>query len=76
MVDMKKMRAQRSPEASDKKRYLEMIQDIRNAAGTYGADSLSEWEEGFIDSVEEQLASGRSLSEKQREKLEGIGDKY
>ncbi len=36
---------------------------------------LSDWERGFVDSLGEALASGRTLSERQREILERIWDK-
>ena len=36
---------------------------------------LTEWEQGFIDSLSKQLERGRSLTEKQEEILNRIWDK-
>jgi hypothetical protein len=36
---------------------------------------LSEWEENFVISIEEQLKKGRGLTEKQIERLESIYDR-
>jgi len=36
---------------------------------------LSEWEENFVISIEEQLNKGRRLTEKQIERLESIYDR-
>ncbi len=36
---------------------------------------LSDWERGFVDSIQRQLASGRTLTEKQEEQLELIWEK-
>lgn len=37
--------------------------------------SLTEWEENFIISLEDQVKQGRTLSPKQLERLESIYDK-
>ena len=36
---------------------------------------LSEWEQQFIDSISKQLEHGRSLTDKQRERLEQIWER-
>jgi len=36
---------------------------------------LSDWEREFIDSISRQLAAGRSLTDKQVEKLEAIWER-
>jgi hypothetical protein len=48
-----------------------MIEDCQKHEG-----KLSDWERGFIDSIERQLSQpGRTLSEKQRETLDRIWDR-
>lgn len=49
-----------------------MIEDIRDATGIIGGIELSQWEEEFVDSIEERLSDGESLTEAQGEKLEEI----
>jgi hypothetical protein len=53
----------------------EMIADIHNTNGVSGGIELDEWEEDFIDSLEDRLNSGRSLTPKQREILVAIWDR-
>ena len=36
---------------------------------------LSEWEQGFIDSIDSQLGNGNGISEKQYEKLSDIWER-
>lgn len=36
---------------------------------------LSDWERGFIDSIGQQLARGRALTEKQAERLDEIWER-
>jgi hypothetical protein len=36
------------------------------------SDDLTEWEQGFVESVEEQSDSGKVLTKKQMDKLEKI----
>lgn len=38
-------------------------------------EKLSDWERGFIDSIGKQLADGRSLTDKQIERLEAIWER-
>lgn len=38
-------------------------------------DRLSNWEQDFLQSIAEQIAKGRALSEKQVNKLNSIWDK-
>lgn len=35
-------------------------------------DDLSEWEQSFVESIDDQLSRGQSLTEKQRAKLMAI----
>jgi len=48
----------------------QMIEDILQRE-----EKLSEWEASFIDSIESQLRRGRSLTEKQDEKLTAIWER-
>lgn len=50
--------------------WQEMINDCQERES-----KLTEWEEGFIDSIEEQLDERQSLSPKQVEILERIWEK-
>jgi hypothetical protein len=52
-----------------------MVEDIRSAEGCVNGIELNQWEEEFMESIEERLNAGRSLSEKQREKLQEIWDR-
>lgn len=54
---------------------LEAIETATSIASRNGGLKLNEWEEGFVNSVTEQLDNGKSLSEKQVEKLTDIWDK-
>jgi hypothetical protein len=49
---------------------LQMIEDCEKRQS-----KLSEWEATFIDSLSVQLGKGRSLTEKQSEKLEAIWER-
>lgn len=56
----------------------QMISDIQDAARIpphNGGVELNEWEEGFIDSLADQRAEKKSLSEAQVEKLVQIWEK-
>ncbi len=53
----------------------EMIEDIRNADGVSGGIELSEWEQEFVESAEDQLNAGRPLTKRQRAKLAEIWDR-
>lgn len=46
---------------------LQMIEDCENRES-----KLSEWEQGFIESISVQLGRGGSLTSKQKDKLEAI----
>ena len=48
----------------------QMVEDCQNRESM-----LSDWERGFIDSLAKQMADGRSLTEKQADKLESIWTK-
>lgn len=50
-------------------RHEQMIEDIRNASGVIGGIKLTQWEEEFIDSIEDLLVDEESLTEPQSEKL-------
>ena len=50
--------------------YFDMIGDCQ-----YRESLLSEWETHFLDSIEDQLESGRMLTNKQIEKLEDIWER-
>lgn len=47
--------------------HQEMVNDLEKHA-----QNLSDWEIGFVDSISKRLADGKSLSEKQAEKLRKI----
>lgn len=49
--------------------HLLMVEDIRDVSGDI---ELNDWEEEFLDSIEERLENGRNLSERQAETLEKI----
>lgn len=53
----------------------EMVEDIRSADGVSGGITLSEWEQEFVESIEDRLNSGKSLTPRQIEVLEGIWDR-
>jgi hypothetical protein len=48
--------------------YQSWIAAIRDEA----EEKLSDWERGFVDSLDEQLDGGRDLSERQAQSLERI----
>ena len=50
--------------------YLTLIEDCENRS-----DRLTGWECDFIDSIKNQIAEGRRLSEKQTERLDIIWEK-
>lgn len=53
-------------------KHEEMTEDIRGAEGASGGITLTQWEEEFMESIEGRLADGKSLTDGQIEKLEGI----
>ncbi len=53
----------------------EMLEDIKNADGVSGGVTLSEWEAEFVDSIDDWLNKGRTLTPKQGETLEKIWDR-
>jgi hypothetical protein len=52
----------------DKEGMLDRIRDCKELC------ELNDWEEEFLDSLEEQVKRGRELTEKQIQKLEQIED--
>jgi hypothetical protein len=50
--------------------YLTLIEDCENRS-----DHLTDWEADFVDSIKNQIADGRRLSEKQTERLDIIWEK-
>jgi hypothetical protein len=54
----------------DRDEQAQLIEDCENRE-----EKLSDWERGFIDSVGKQLAEGRSLTDKQVERLEEIWER-
>lgn len=56
-----------------KTKHDDMIEDIRSAEGCVtGGITLSQWEQEFVENIEERLGGGRTLTEGQAEKLEQI----
>ncbi len=53
----------------------EMLEDVRSADGVSGGITLDEWEEGFVDSIEDWINNGRSLTPGQLASLEKIWDR-
>jgi hypothetical protein len=51
---------------------LSMLEEIEDADHK---DKLNDWEEEFLESIQEWADSGRDLTEKQQEKLEQIYEK-
>jgi len=54
---------------------LEAIETATSIAPRNGGLKLNDWEEGFVNSVTEQLDNGKKLSVSQVEKLKEIWDK-
>lgn len=54
---------------------IECIETATQVAPRNGGLVLSEWEEGFLESIQGQLDNGRQLSEKQIDCLRKIWDK-
>lgn len=54
---------------------LEGIETATRVAPRNGGLELTEWENGFVASITEQLDNDRNLSPRQRESLEEIWDK-
>lgn len=53
----------------------EMVIDIQAADGVSGGIRLTEWESEFVDSIQDQLNDGKSLTDRQLKKLESIWDR-
>lgn len=51
--------------------WISMVNDISK----YRVKELTEWEEGFIESISERLEEGRPLTQRQSETLHKIWDK-
>ncbi|MGD9749414.1 MAG: hypothetical protein AB7W59_00300 [Acidimicrobiia bacterium] len=60
---------------AEPKDMLEAVKDAARIGTSRGGIELSEWEESFIESIEEQLDRKRTLSERQLEVLEKLYDK-
>ena len=50
--------------------YVQLIEDC-----TRRSDRLTEWEAGFLDSIETQIAAGRRPTQKQIETLDKIWER-
>lgn len=55
---------------SDREEHVQMVDDCEKRES-----KLSDWERGFIDSIGRQLAEGRSLTDKQVERLDAIWER-
>lgn len=56
-----------------KSKHHEMVEDIRSAEGCVtGGITLSQWEQEFVENIEERLGEGRTLTEGQADKLDQI----
>lgn len=53
----------------------EMLEDVRSADGVHGGITLSEWEETFVESIEDRLNRSQSLTPKQSAALGRIWDR-
>lgn len=53
----------------------QMLQDIEESQTAANGIRLTEWEVGFVDSVEHQLGDGRRLTDKQRDCLARIWER-
>jgi predicted DNA binding protein len=54
---------------------LDAVKDANKIGTSRGGIELSEWEESFIESIEEQLDKKRVLTERQREVLKKLYDR-
>ncbi len=70
MVDMSKMRGKGGADEIDK--WVEQITDIGEANGISGGIELDDYDEEFIDNIENQLSEGRRLTPRQIEHLDSI----
>ena len=68
MVDMDKMRANRNPRLAKAKEWVDEIREDEAAGGI----ELNDWEQEFMESVEDYLGDGKLLSPPMMEKLEEI----
>lgn len=48
----------------------QLIEDCENRESR-----LTDWERGFIDSIRQQIAAGRRLTNKQRERLDEVWER-
>lgn len=55
---------------TDRDEHAQMIEDCENRES-----KLSDWERSFIDSISKQMADGRTLTEKQAERLDAIWER-
>lgn len=53
----------------------QMLTDIEESSTAQNGIRLSAWEEEFIDSIEHQIAAGRTLTEKQQAALSRIWER-
>lgn len=54
---------------------LEAVQDASRLGTERGGIELSEWEESFIESIQEQMDKKRTLTQRQLEVLEKLYDR-
>lgn len=55
---------------SDREEHIQMVADCEARES-----KLSDWERSFVDSIGRQLAEGRTLTDKQEERLETIWER-
>jgi hypothetical protein len=58
-----------------KSKHQQWVDDIRSAEGAVGGIKLSQWEEEFVESIEDRLGKMLSLTPDQSAKLEEIWDR-
>ena len=71
MVDMDKMNRNRNPRLAKAKEWVDEIREDEAAGGI----ELNDWEQEFMESVEDYLGDGKPLSPPMMEKLEEIWDR-
>lgn len=60
----------------DREQHAQWLDDVQTAARVQsGGITLSEFEEGFVESIAERLGANRSLTERQAEVLKSIWDR-
>lgn len=71
MVDMNKMNRKRNPRLAKAKEWADDIRADEHGGGI----ELNDWEQEFMESVEDALAENKPLTPPQMEKLEEIWDR-